>query len=61
MGKALSSSSHVEGGREGVAGMQTRAAGTGMSVGQQGHTRTHTHGMYTLLSGQWLRRRGQHQ
>ena len=32
------------GGREGVAGMQTHAAGTGMSVGQQErtHTRTHT-------------------
>ena len=31
------------GGREGVAGMQTRAAGMGMSAGQQERTRTHTH------------------
>ena len=30
------------GGREGVAGMQTHAAGTGMSAGQQERTRTHT-------------------
>ena len=30
------------GGREGVAGMQTRAADTGMSMGQQEHTRTCT-------------------
>ena len=30
------------GGREGVAGMQTCAAGMGMSAGQQDHTRTHT-------------------
>ena len=30
------------GGREGVAGMQTRAVGTGMSAGQQEHTRTRT-------------------
>ena len=28
------------GGREGVAGMQTHAAGTGMSAGQQERTRT---------------------
>ena len=30
------------GGREGVAGMQTHATGTGMSVGQQERTHTHT-------------------
>ena len=30
------------GGREGVVGMQTRAAGMGMSVGQQEHTHTCT-------------------
>ena len=33
----------VCGGREGAADMQTHAAGTGMSVGQQEHTRTCTH------------------
>ena len=30
------------GGREGEAGMKTRAAGTGMSAGRQGRTRTRT-------------------
>ena len=43
MGEALSSlRCRYRMWREGAAGMQTRAAGTGMSVGQQDRTRTRT-------------------